>query len=191
MSKTLDVVAGNIIDDAWGNEIRDRTLQVFASTAERDSQWPTVPNGAVCLTVDTYTRWIRRGGIWEPMWPRVTGSVVGSSTLANSTAGTFVDVPGMSIAVPFYPGHRYWLKASITVSQTVAAGNAYLYITDAANTLIGQALTSATVGQILNFHAEAWATPGAAVTYKLRFATSTGTVTLQQSQYLSVFDWGP
>jgi hypothetical protein len=64
MGFTNNVVDGQIILAAWGNEIRDRTVQVFATVAERDSQWATAPNGAMCVTVDTNTLWQRAGGIW-------------------------------------------------------------------------------------------------------------------------------
>jgi hypothetical protein len=66
MAFTANVVDGNIILASWGNEIRDRTLQVFATVAERDSQWPSTvaPNGAHCVTLDTGSWWRNVAATW-------------------------------------------------------------------------------------------------------------------------------
>ena len=71
MGFTANVVDGNPILAAWGNEIRDRTLQVFATVAERDQQWPaaSAPAGAHCVTVDTMTRWQIKSGAWVNTTP--------------------------------------------------------------------------------------------------------------------------
>jgi hypothetical protein len=67
MGFTPNVVDGNIILASWGNDgIRDRTLQVFATAAERDQQWPAAPNGAICVTLDTGQHWRHLGGAWYP-----------------------------------------------------------------------------------------------------------------------------
>ena len=65
MAKTVDVAQGQQIASPWGNEIRDRTCQVFASAAERDAQWPTAPNGALCVTLDTNVLYRRIAGVWR------------------------------------------------------------------------------------------------------------------------------
>ena len=69
MTKTVDVAAGQKIASVWGNETRDRALQVFASNAERDAQWAGAPNGAHCVTLDTYTVWLRQAGAWVTLSP--------------------------------------------------------------------------------------------------------------------------
>jgi hypothetical protein len=58
--------------DAWGNEIRDRTAQNFASATERDAQWPAPPNGALAYTVDFGILWLRRAGVWVQVYPPLT-----------------------------------------------------------------------------------------------------------------------
>ena len=64
MTKTADVAQGAVVQASWGNEIRDRTAQVFATVAERDSQWASAPTGALCITLDTNTLWQRVSGAW-------------------------------------------------------------------------------------------------------------------------------
>jgi hypothetical protein len=65
MTKTVDVAAGQKIASVYGNELRDRTLQVFATVAERDAQWAAAPNGAQCVTLDTGHIWLRQAGVWR------------------------------------------------------------------------------------------------------------------------------
>jgi len=88
MGYTPNVVDGNIILASWGNEVRDRTRQVFATAAERDAQWAAPPNGAECVTLDTGTTWYRLAGAWR----------VGNDPYLFSfkvyQAGTGVNVPG-------------------------------------------------------------------------------------------------
>lgn len=62
MAKTTDVVAGGSILSAWGNEVRDRTVQVFASAGERDA-W-AAPEGSVCFQTDVSHMYVRRSGVW-------------------------------------------------------------------------------------------------------------------------------
>lgn len=83
MGFTANVVDGNIILASWGNEIRDRTVQVFATAAERDQQWAAPPTGAVCITVDNGFIWKRSAGRWAPVY----GTVVLNQTFAVPDGG--------------------------------------------------------------------------------------------------------
>jgi hypothetical protein len=66
MAKTPDVVANSQASAGWANQIRDRTIQVFADIAERDTQWPAVsaPVGANCRTLNDGRAWTVFGGAW-------------------------------------------------------------------------------------------------------------------------------
>lgn len=61
MSRTPDVVTDGVAQASWANEIRDRTVQQFASKAELDG-W-LAPNGSVGVVAGS-TVWIRRAGAW-------------------------------------------------------------------------------------------------------------------------------
>lgn len=69
MGLTSDVHPGDVVASPWGNEIRNRSLQAFASTAERDAQWANPPNGALCvvLTGTDGVIYQRRAGSWAAM----------------------------------------------------------------------------------------------------------------------------
>ena len=83
MALTTTVNPGDKIQSAWGNEIRDRSIQQFASIAERDSQWPTAPNGSLSMVGNRLYRkiagawWFADGPLWstlsEPYAAAVTG----------------------------------------------------------------------------------------------------------------------
>lgn len=64
MAFTANVVDGQIILASWGNEIRDRAVMVFSSAAERTSQWPTPPVGALSWRNDILALEEYSGGAW-------------------------------------------------------------------------------------------------------------------------------
>lgn len=66
MPLTPNVLPGQPVASTWGNEIRDRTNQVFASKSSLDAEWGTAPDGSQAITLDTYRLWVRRGGRWLP-----------------------------------------------------------------------------------------------------------------------------
>jgi hypothetical protein len=104
MGLTPTVVSGELIQAAWGNEIRDRTVQVFATVAERDSLWPDAPAGAVCLTLDTGTLWHRASAVWYQRSPYL----VAECRLATDKQ-TATGTPGVLVATVVFtvgPGRR-------------------------------------------------------------------------------------
>src|SRR5215471_11798280 len=83
-----DVASGQpIASVAWGNPVRDRTLQVFSSVADRDGSWGSPPVGAHCITTDTYTVWVRHvSGSWIPLAQE--GRPIGTISLPTDTTTT-------------------------------------------------------------------------------------------------------
>jgi hypothetical protein len=90
MGLIANVVANTPILSTWGNAIRDRTIQRFATAAERTSQWPSPPAGALSyLDSDPTTLWIFET-TWKRLvsnekahggeWYRTTGVGLGSGT---------------------------------------------------------------------------------------------------------------
>jgi hypothetical protein len=106
MTKTADVALATNIDPVWGNEIRDRTTQVFASVAERDAQWLNPPNGSVCVTLDTYTRWRRQAGAWVNVDPFIQ---------SGATTGTTDGFGSINVVLPAY---AKWVACTVVGTQT-------------------------------------------------------------------------
>lgn len=65
MAKTPDVVPDQKIASTWGNEIRDRTRQVFANGTDVTNNWPTAPDGAEIFVTDVQTTWRKLRGTWR------------------------------------------------------------------------------------------------------------------------------
>src|SRR5262245_22230019 len=66
MAKTPDVISKvtPILAPQY-NELRDRSVQEFATNAERDATYPVPHDGAVCWTADGgYFQGL--GGVWSP-----------------------------------------------------------------------------------------------------------------------------
>ena len=100
MGLTPTVIDGAIIETAWGNEIRDRTFQVFASAAERDAQWLTPPNGAICITLDTNYWFIRTAAGWVR---QNANSSVGGSLSGDVNIGAPQAKDIVSYGLPTWP----------------------------------------------------------------------------------------
>lgn len=100
MTRTPDVAPDQLIQSSWGNEIRNRSNQVFANYAEVKSGWTTPPEGATAVTLDDgrrYTRWSSRWywqGIVLPGTPpgTVTTDANGIFNLVPTVAGVNLDV---------------------------------------------------------------------------------------------------
>jgi len=85
-----NVVAGQPIQSVWGNNIRDCTIQHFATTTERDSQWVGPPKGAYCITLDTMQEWRYDGTKWVGMPAGRIAYATGPAR--DATQGLFVHV---------------------------------------------------------------------------------------------------
>lgn len=61
-----NVIAGAPIASTWGNTIRDRSVMVFATTAERDSSIPAPTEGMVCYVIATKILYVYAPPAWRP-----------------------------------------------------------------------------------------------------------------------------
>jgi hypothetical protein len=91
MTKTVDVAAGQKVASTWGNELRDRSCQVFASAAERDAQWPTAPVGAICA-IGGRLLMKGTGGWYEPGAGGLIQTTVVPGNARQPTGGNVVGV---------------------------------------------------------------------------------------------------
>lgn len=83
-----NVVANTPILASWGNLIRDRTVMVFASTAERDAAIPAPQAGMICYVVGQQFPLRQYGGAttgWTPIWSSAWGSYFAAPVEQTST----------------------------------------------------------------------------------------------------------
>lgn len=63
-------VSEEVLAADFNNYVQNQTVPAFASTTERDAQWPSPPNGAMCVvTTGATTLYLRIAGVWYPQYP--------------------------------------------------------------------------------------------------------------------------
>jgi hypothetical protein len=142
MAKTVDVAAGQKVASTWGNEVRDRTCQVFATAAERDAQWVTPPNGALCVCLDSGAVMTRRGGRWE------IAAVPSTVNTGNAGAGSnFNNTWSVAVALPvaFRAAGKYLVGVSLDCSMNAGWGSAACRVRDTAATNVAQLMSGGTI----------------------------------------------
>jgi len=132
MAFTPNVVAGDKITSAWGNEIRNRTVQVFATAAERASQWPAPPKGAHSFLSDTGMLYEYSGSAWggmatDTIWLGAGAIYSGTASITLNPAnvvGKRVDSYGQTFinSVGSGTGAATWSDRSLIISSSAAAG---------------------------------------------------------------------
>ncbi len=67
MPEIANVVSGNTITSAWGNQIRDRTIQRYASVAARTAAHPSPTEGELSYLQDLNVVEYYNGSAWIPI----------------------------------------------------------------------------------------------------------------------------
>lgn len=76
MTRTPDVTANNPITDEWGNEIRDRTVQRYASAAARSSEHSSPEAGDMSYLADSGRVEVFHSAAWRAIGAVPTGAVI-------------------------------------------------------------------------------------------------------------------
>lgn len=69
--------------------VQEQVVNRFASGAERDSQWPDAPDGAVTFLEDVAAYQNKRLGYWRGAWDIRMGTVVVTTNAAGGGVVTF------------------------------------------------------------------------------------------------------
>lgn len=175
----LIVSPGDTIASLWGNTTYDQTMQVFLNNLDRDTQWPTPHDGAMCFTVDTGTAWLRRSGAWALVMPiggprGLVASAQGPPT--GTDYSSYVGVSGCNATFTPLAGRRYlayvWAQGTVVSAastQVLASFRGGADRIDPVNTL---GLTIAANGVVAGTgYLEPTTTPG--TSYTLGATTST------------------
>ena len=117
----VDVVTGQKIVSTWGNQIRDQTVQPFASAAARDAAITAPKRGQFCVVVDTLQQYIPGSG-WAPVSIRglvVQGSAAGGLTIPVSTGMTVASYPLPALSQDYWAEINYQCLFSSTAALSV------------------------------------------------------------------------
>lgn len=123
------VVPDSIIDPDWGNAIADRTNQTYANAADRDAQWVTPQDGAICYTADTDTFWFHDNGKWMT-WPIGLVGYLDGPTKNLDMAINKVEMPVLAYSFPARINRHYLVSASSGAAVVKGQGYVHFYVKD-------------------------------------------------------------
>jgi hypothetical protein len=126
MGLTSNVASGAPVTSAWGNEIRDRSVQVFDSAAQRTAQWTAPPEGAVSYLKDVDRLDFYTGTAWRPF-----GHLVQSGTTivtTNASGDAVINYPttfraGTFPAVSVHTGDETQAHITLALSNSTPPNN--------------------------------------------------------------------
>jgi hypothetical protein len=188
------VVGEEVLAADFNSYIQNQTIPAFTGTAQRDSQWATPPNGALCVTTDTNTLWQRVAGAWTR---QTTGYQLGSvsSTTATAVGAAATDLP-LSVTVTVIAGRRVRVSANCQFGS--AGGIAASQITLVAQQDSVDMTAAVRQAQLvagpanLTFDTLAFATPASGShTWKARASSTVASGVFFQAGALEVVDVGP
>lgn len=114
MALTPNVVPNTPIEASWGNEIRDRTVQRFASYAELTSSWVGPAEASHAYLLDENVLLVHNGSAWVCVTPQNATT----ATTQSTSNGAFVDLATAGPAVTVRTGTR----ALVTVGANINPG---------------------------------------------------------------------
>ena len=193
MAQIPAVNPSELIESAWGNAIRDQTVQVFASSAERAAAIPTPKAGQV-----TY---LTASGAFD-YWDATSWRTLGGGQLAykvkaadqQGIQGVPVDVIDLAATVTVPAGRRLHLHAEIGFYKQAGdiTGWNLIAITGTDNIYIRANNTVSPAGTYGSAVVTARVNPPAGSSlYKVRMLTSSGYVNVSAGSAFSIDDIGP
>lgn len=106
-------VGEEVLAADFNTYMQNQVVPAFTGTAQRDTQWISPPDGAMCVTVDTGTRWQRVGSTWYR--PNSTlARVVASAQVTGIGTGGYDLTSTSAIAIP--AGRRIAVVAHLNFS---------------------------------------------------------------------------
>lgn len=161
----------------FNSYVQNQLTPTFTGTAQRDAQWASPPNGAVCITVDTGAFWQRIGGVWYKPFSQLGYAQTTAAT--NGITGAGADIAGLSVTLTMPAGRRIRIAAYCSRLNGAASNSlGYLRIVGDAGAILQQAqgiMSAGSFGHAVT--AECFLTPSAgAHTYKVNVMAATANV---------------
>jgi hypothetical protein len=152
----INVAPGQIVASDWGNKAWDHTVQCFASTADRDTQFPAPHNGAMAFTEAEKAFWVRQSGAWVRM-TAANATRLWSSMRTQTAAfapATFNLLAGLTVTAA--PSGLYLILGSVVHTRPASNQTGYTRITVGAQGAGDRAYTSVQYDNFTVIHAQAW-----------------------------------
>lgn len=185
----------------YNTHVRNRLVNYFTSTTNRDAEIVSPVEGMMAYTADTDVFWFYNGASWLPTTNPLYGRGLitqASKTSVQTGITTVTDITSLTVSFTAEALRTYKVSVWVGVGSSVSGDSVSVYITDAANTVL-QTGTVAIPESGFNptAYVEYYVTPGAgSVTYKARIARGTGSGSVAvsagttQPAYITVEDIG-
>lgn len=115
-----NVLDGQIIESAWGNAIRDRSLQKFDSLAALKAGWTSPPDGSHAYLLDENSLLLAKAGTWRwltKVFPAAVGNTAWITWAALATAAS--SAAQLSISGRWV---TLWASAVLATPATASSG---------------------------------------------------------------------
>jgi hypothetical protein len=190
----------NKVESTWGNAIRDRVINSFASTAARDAAIPSPVPGQMCVigTTQTLLQYCGATSGWCPPWNMPWGVMAFVQDTTNRTGiTTLTDVPGVTTGAVTYKANRR-LKITMGFCLLNSTANVANIVTlcDGANTIIipGSYINKSTTESDCFVTEDTIVSTAGPVTYKMRASCPSGSLSIKNAvrrAFICVEDVGP
>lgn len=189
-----NVTSGDPILPAWGNAVRDATVQVTTSGAR-----PSSPaEGMTIYETDTEELLVYTGAQWRRPWAMPWGSVGSAlAVAAQNTISAEVDLTSLAVAWTVVGNRRYRAEWHVPILKSAVAGVVTVKLTTAANVQLASTFRTevASVSDVLSGFAIITGLVAGATTLKMRGLNGAGTfnvdVAATQPAYFAIHDIGP
>lgn len=189
------------IESTWGNAVRDRLVNNFASAAARNAAIPSPVVGQTCVTVisgiPTFQVYASVTSGWCPPWNMPWGQVAYVSvTSTQSGITTLADVTSATVTFTAVANRNY--KATIVCrpsNSTIDVDNV-ITLTDSSNTVLisGATINAATSAGYTFMESDVFQFSAGSKTLKMRASCPSGSLTIggaTRATVILVEDTGP
>lgn len=133
-----DVAPGGPVADDWGNAVRDRALQVFDNSTDRNAAITVPKVGQACYLTTTGELLIYAGATdgwtkpWNTPWGLLARDTREADALTLGSGGTS-DITGLTLSVTLHANR--WTKVSMNIPliEKNTTGYVKIWITEGAN----------------------------------------------------------
>ncbi len=99
MAEMPDVIGGEVVSSDWGNDIRDRTIQRYATAAARTAAHLTPVDGDLSFLTDTGLVYVYYSGTWRTVGAFDELDSADSDAAANTT-NAYAVIGTVSLTIP-------------------------------------------------------------------------------------------
>jgi hypothetical protein len=171
------VISGQTITSSWGNAVRDQTVQLFASTAERDAAITAPVAGQVCWVGNGLQ--VYNGATWRTIGPGLVLPPIRLTANAGPTTAE-ANIPGSGFNLTAVAGRVYEVSLQTHYQMSVPDGRGTFYVKEGSTIhhAFNLEKSSATGAQAIYWATLLQGLTAGVHSLNVTMAASTGTITM-------------